>query len=124
MCTGRMVAYERVAAPIRETITDTVPDGSGAGEAVVSAGAGWRWAIGEVVSCPICIGTWVSAGLVYGRQLAPRPTRAFLTIMSATGAAQILSETTEALTWSGRSFRKQAAPVRSFRKQAAPVRGV
>ena len=32
--------------------------------------------------------------------------------MSATGLAQLLSETTEALTWSSRSARKQAAPIR------------
>ena len=110
--TGRLVAYERVAAPLREPVTETVPDGSGAGEAVVAAGVGWRWALGELLSCPICIGTWISAGLVYGLHLAPRPTRAFLAIMSATGIAQILSETTEALTWSSRSARKRAAPIR------------
>lgn len=110
--TGRLVAYERVAAPLRDPLTETVPDGSGAGEAVVAAGAGWRWALGELVSCPICIGTWISAGLVYGLHLAPRPTRVFLAVMSATGVAQILSETTEALTWSSRSDRKQAAPIR------------
>ncbi len=107
---GRLLAYERVAAPLREPITETVPDGSGAGESVVATGDGWRWTLGELVSCPVCVGTWVAAGLVYGLHLAPRPTRVYLTVMSATGLAQILSETTEALTWSSRSARKQAAP--------------
>jgi hypothetical protein len=110
--TGRLVAYERVAAPLREPLTDTVPDSSGAGETVVASGKGWRWALGELVSCPICIGTWIAAALVYGLHLAPRPTRVYLAIMSSTGVAQILSETTEALTWSSRSARKHAAPVR------------
>ena len=107
---GRLVAYERVAAPLRAPVTTTVPDGSGAGETVVAAGDGWRWAVGELISCPVCIGTWVAAGLVYGLHLAPRPTRVYLVIMSATGVAQLLSETTEALTWSSRSARKAAAP--------------
>ena len=106
---GRLVAYERVAAPLRGPVTDTVPDGSGAGESVVASGDGWRWTLGELVSCPVCVGTWVAAGLVYGLHLAPRPTRAYLAVMSATGVAQLLSETTEALTWSSRSARRQAA---------------
>ncbi len=109
---GRLLAHERIAAPLRQPVTTTVPDGSGAGEAVVATGEGWRWTLGELVSCPVCIGTWVAAGLVYGLHLAPRPTRAYLAIMSATGIAQLLSEATEALTWSGRSARKQAAPIR------------
>ncbi len=107
---GRLLAYERVAAPLREPLTETVPDGSGAGESVVATGDGWRWTLGELVSCPVCVGTWVAAGLVYGLHLAPRPTRVYLTVMSTTGLAQLLSETTEALTWSSRSARKQAAP--------------
>lgn len=106
---GRLVAYERVAAPLRDPVTETVPDGSGAGETVVATGTGWRWTIGELLSCPICIGTWVAAGLVYGLHLAPRPTRVFLAVMSSTGVAQLLSETTEALTWSARSARREAA---------------
>ncbi len=110
--TGRLLAYERVAAPLREPVTETVPDGSGAGEAVVATGTGWRWTLGELVSCPVCIGTWAAAGLVYGLHLAPRPTRVFLAIMSTTGVAQLLTETTEALTWAGRASRKQAAPIR------------
>jgi len=110
--TGRLVAFERVAAPLREPVTKTVPDASGAGEAVVAAGTGWRWTLGELLSCPTCIGTWVAAGLVYGMRLAPRPTNVFAAIMSITGVAQLLSEATEALTWFSRSARKRAAPIR------------
>lgn len=106
---GRLVAYERVAAPLREPVTETVQDGSGSGETVVATGQGWRWTFGELVSCPVCVGTWVAAGLVYGLHLAPRPTRAYVAVMSVTGVAQILSETTEALTWSSRAARRQAS---------------
>ena len=106
---GRLVAYERVAAPLREPVTETVQDASGSGETVVATGKGWRWTFGELVSCPVCVGTWVAAGLVYGVHLAPRPTRAYIAVMSVTGVAQILSETTEALTWSSRAARRQAS---------------
>lgn len=40
--TGRLLAFERVAAPLREPFTETIPDASGAGEAVVATGDGAR----------------------------------------------------------------------------------
>src|SRR5215207_4486709 len=63
---GRMLAYERVTQPLRDPITETKPDSTGVGETVVAKGRGLQQAIGELASCPICIGTWVAAGMVYG----------------------------------------------------------
>ena len=107
--TGRLVAFERVTAPIREPFTETRPDDSGAGEVVVARGRGARRVLGELLSCPVCVGTWIAAGLVYGTHLAPRPTRVFLTVMGTAGAAELLNCSAEALGWSGRSARKDAA---------------
>lgn len=107
---GRMIAYEGVAAPLREPFTETKPDDSGAGETTVAEGTGVRKAVGELLSCPICAGTWVAAGLVYGLHLLPRPTRVFLAIMSTTGVAQVLYALTEALSWSAQAHRRQCAP--------------
>jgi uncharacterized protein DUF1360 len=106
--TGRLVAFERIAAPIREPFTETRPDDSGAGEVVVARGRGARRVLGELLSCPVCVGTWVAAGLVYGTHLAPRPTRVFLTVMGTAGAAELLNCSAEALGWSGRAARKDA----------------
>jgi hypothetical protein len=107
--TGRLVAFERVTAPIREPFTETRPDDSGAGEVVVARGRGARRVLGELLSCPVCVGTWIAAGLVYGTHLAPRPTRVFLTVMGTAGAAELLNCSAEALGWSGRAARKDAA---------------
>jgi uncharacterized protein DUF1360 len=104
---GRMIAFEGVAAPIREPFTETQPDGSGAGQTVVAAGTGTRRVLGELVSCPICVGTWVAAVLVYGLHLLPRPTRVFLAIMSTTGVAELCYSATEALDWSARAARRR-----------------
>lgn len=104
---GRMVAFEGVAAPIREPFTETQPDGSGAGQTVVAAGSGARRVFGELVSCPICVGTWVAAGLVYGLHLLPRQTRLFLAIMSTTGVAELCYSLTEALDWNARAARRR-----------------
>lgn len=107
--TGHIIAYERVAEPLRAPFTETVPDQTGAGETVVAEGTGIRFALGELLSCPICAGTWAAAALVYGLHLAPRPTRVFMTIMSATGIAELLNETIEALTWIAEAERKKSA---------------
>ena len=104
---GRMIAFEGVAAPLREPFTETRPDTSGAGVTVVAAGAGWRRVLGELVSCPICVGTWVAAGLVYGLHLLPRPTRVLLAIMSTTGVAELCYSITESLDWNARAARRQ-----------------
>ncbi len=102
---GHMIAYERVAEPLREPLTDTVPDASGYGETVVATGKGVRYVLGELVSCPVCVGTWAAAGLVYGLHLAPRPTRVFLAVMGTTGVAEVLHCSVEALSWVGRAAR-------------------
>ncbi|HZS00163.1 MAG TPA: DUF1360 domain-containing protein [Chloroflexota bacterium] len=102
---GHLIAYERVAEPVRAPLTETVPDRSGVGETVVASGRGVRYALGELVSCPICVGTWAAAGLVYGLHLAPRPTRVFLAVMSTTGLAELLHCSTEAASWVGRAAR-------------------
>ncbi|HLH23687.1 MAG TPA: DUF1360 domain-containing protein [Chloroflexota bacterium] len=102
---GRLVAYERVAEPVRAPLTHTIPDESGLGETVVASGTGVRYALGELVSCPTCVGTWAAAGLVYGLHLAPRPTRVFLAVMATTGVAEVVHCTTEAASWVGRAAR-------------------
>jgi hypothetical protein len=104
---GRMIAFEGVATPIREPFTETLPDSSGAGATVVATGSGWRRVLGELLTCPICIGTWVAAALVYGMHLLPRPTRVVLAIMSTTGVAELCYSITEWLDWNARAARRQ-----------------
>lgn len=104
---GRLIAYERIAAPLRAPVTETSPDSSGAGDTVVARGRGVQWALGELLSCPVCVGTWAAAGLVYGLLLAPRPTRVLLTILGSTGIAELLHCSSEALAWLGRAARRE-----------------
>lgn len=105
---GRLTAYDKVTEPLRRPFTQTTPDASGAGDTVVPRGAGARRALGGLISCPICAGTWIAAGLVYGLELAPAPTRLFLSIMSAIGVGELLNAATEALEWTGQAERIQA----------------
>jgi hypothetical protein len=39
-------------------------------------GKGLTRAVGELVACPLCIGTWIAGGLMCGLAFAPRFTRA------------------------------------------------
>lgn len=102
---GRMVAYDRVAEPLREPFAKTVPDPTGAGMTVEARGKGVRNSLGQLISCPICAGTWIAAGLVYGLHMLPNPTRVFLAITATTGLAEVLNEVTEILAWSAQAAR-------------------
>lgn len=108
--TARMITYDLVAEPLRAPFTETEPDAYGTAEDVVPEGTGVRRALGELLSCPICTGTWISAGLVYGLHVAPRLTRVFLAIMSAIGLAELLTYASEAMEWWGKVERKRAKP--------------
>jgi hypothetical protein len=105
---GRMVSYDLVMEAFRSPFTETVPDPTGAGLTVAPQGAGWRRAVGELIGCPICAGTWISAFLAYGLEIAPRPTRTLLTIVGATGLAELLNALTEMLGWGGQASRERA----------------
>src|SRR5215204_1146712 len=106
---GRVTAFARVTEPFRDPVTETVPDEYEAGENVVAEGAGMQKAIGELVSCPTCIGTWVAAGLVCGFRLAPGPTRLVAAILAVSGLSELFSAISEALSWSGKVARKHSA---------------
>lgn len=105
---GRLVSYDRVMEPLRSPFTQTVPDPTGAGESVEPKGVGWRRAVGELMSCPICSGTWMAAMLLYGLELAPGPTRVLMTIMSAMGLSELLDSLVEWLCWNAQAARRQA----------------
>ncbi|MEA2524817.1 MAG: hypothetical protein QOF73_2044 [Thermomicrobiales bacterium] len=106
---GRLASDDLVTQPLREPFTDVQPDETGAGENTVAEGTGPRKALGELISCPTCVGTWAAAFLVYGLRIAPGPTRFFLAIMATTGLAEVIDSLVEDLRWSSRMARKAAA---------------
>ena len=77
---SRLIAKDSITAPLRAPFTRFI-ESAGEGElneAVV--GIGLRHAIGELVSCPYCIGQWVASGLVAGMVAVPEAAEAFATI--------------------------------------------
>ena len=95
---SRLLAYDNVMQAYRAPFAEVVPHDSGAGEAAQARpGTGIKRAIGELITCPVCNGTWIAAGLVYGLNLAPKFTRTLMTVMSAVGASAISRQPTSRL---------------------------
>jgi hypothetical protein len=53
-------------------------------------GTGRRKALGELLTCPFCLGQWVATGLVFGLVLAPRVTRLVGVLFTSLTAADVL----------------------------------
>jgi hypothetical protein len=73
---SRIIAKDAVASPLRAPFS-RFEGRSGPGELKEGVpGAGWRKAIGELVTCPFCLGQWIGTGFVFGSVFFPRFTRA------------------------------------------------
>lgn len=105
---GRLISYDLVMQPLRSPFTQTVANTSGSGDTVKPKGSGVRRAIGEMLSCPICSGTWAAAFLTYSLYLFPGPTRVFLVMTAAIGLVEILNALLEFMSWLGEYARAAA----------------
>ncbi|MEW6649470.1 MAG: DUF1360 domain-containing protein, partial [Chloroflexota bacterium] len=80
----------------------------GAGSTVIARGSGAQRAFGQLISCPICAGTWIAAGLVILLYFFPAEARLFLFMAAAVGGAELIHNATEAFCWSGMLNRARA----------------
>jgi hypothetical protein len=119
---GRMLAYDLIMEPLRAPFTQTVPDGTGAGDSVEPKGRGMRRALGQLISCPICAGTWSAGLLVLAMYAWPGPARILITVMGVIGAAEVLNAAVEGFSWSGQLARtRTGAIVKSQAAEAKPA---
>jgi len=73
-------------------------ESAGAGEVNEEArGKGMQRALGDLLTCPWCIGPWVAALLALGLVTAPRPTRIVATVSSAVALSDFLHHAYELL---------------------------
>jgi hypothetical protein len=87
---ARVVAKSPVTSPLRAPFTRFR---GVCGEAELDEevrGTGWRKAMGELVSCPFCLGQWVVTGFGFGWIFAPRATRMVASMLSAAAVADTL----------------------------------
>lgn len=101
---GRLVAFDKIFSTYREPFTQLVHDGGGLN--VTPKGTGIRRAVGELIACPICAGTWIAALLVYAHRW--QVVRTFIAIQATAGAIEVLHAMTEAFQWTGEVARDEA----------------
>ena len=66
---SRALTRERVGSFVRQPFVEGDAE---AGEEEHPAGSGIQRALGELVTCPRCLGTWTAAGLASAQVLTPR----------------------------------------------------
>lgn len=90
---SRLLSKEAVTSPLRAPFT-RYEQATGEAEVKESVrGDGLRRTIGELVTCPFCLGVWIASGLTAGLVFAPKVTRlvaSALTAIAASDAAQIV----------------------------------
>jgi hypothetical protein len=80
---SRLIAKDKVTAFVRAPFTEYEGE-AGPGELQESVrGQGLRSAVGELISCPYCLGLWAAAGMHLGLIWAPRTTRVVASTMTA-----------------------------------------
>lgn len=88
---SRLVTKKKIAAPIRAPFTEY--QGKGAAPAEVNEkprGGGLQAALGELLTCPYCLGLWMASAMVAGLVTAPRETRAVASVLTALGVSDFL----------------------------------
>jgi Protein of unknown function (DUF1360) len=81
---GRLIAKDRVTTFVRAPVTED-PD------ATEPKPEGAARALGELVTCPHCIGLWVASAFTYSLVLFPRQTRLVTTIFGGQAVADFLN---------------------------------
>jgi Protein of unknown function (DUF1360) len=89
---SRVITKDKVTSAFRAPFTEVEGKG-GPGEIEERArGRGLRRAIGELLTCPFCLGTWIASGFIYGYIFTPRVTRALASIFAVSGLADFLQQ--------------------------------
>jgi hypothetical protein len=75
---SKLVAKEKVDRWVREPFVEERPDGERRPK-----GRGMRYAVGELLTCTRCVGTWSALGLVALRVTRPREARVVSAVLGA-----------------------------------------
>jgi hypothetical protein len=87
---SRTLAKDPITSPLRAPFTRFQGTSGEAELAEEVRGTGARHAVGELLTCPFCLGQWAATGLVFGLVFAPRATRLFATVFTSLTAADVL----------------------------------
>ncbi len=82
---SKLIAKEKVETWVREPFVEELPDGDRRPK-----GRGLRYAVGELLTCPRCLGAWTSLGLVGLRVVRPREARLVIGLLGASAINDFL----------------------------------
>jgi hypothetical protein len=72
---SRLISKDKVTSFLRAPFSEFEEDTSSSEVNEKPRGTGMQYALGELLTCPFCIGQWVAAFFTYGLAIAPRVTR-------------------------------------------------
>jgi hypothetical protein len=87
---SRLLTKAPVTSPLRAPFTRFVGPAGNAELHEEVRGEGARKAVGELVTCPFCLGQWTGTAFVFGLCLAPRATRLVASVLTVSAAADFL----------------------------------
>jgi hypothetical protein len=88
----RLVSKGSVTSPLRAPFTEFEAPAGSAEHHEEARGGRVRHTVGELLTCPFCLGQWVGTGYVAGLGLAPRTTRAWAAVFAVTGISDLLQQ--------------------------------
>jgi hypothetical protein len=86
---SRLIATDEVTAPLRAPFVVVFETGDGE-KHEEPRGDGPRRAIGQLVTCPSCVGQWTTAAFVVGIALSPRVSRLTASVFVADAISDFL----------------------------------
>jgi hypothetical protein len=101
---AKLVAKEKVDSWVREPFLEERPDGERRPK-----GRRMRYAVGELLSCTRCVGSWSALGLVGLRMLRPREAQVVLPVLALAAANDWLQSGFTALCAEANDAQQRAA---------------
>jgi hypothetical protein len=88
---SRLISKDRVTSPLRAPFTEYEAPASASDVKEKSRGTGLQRALGDLITCPYCMGPWVATALAYGFSKRPRLTRLVAGIFTVTAMSDFLN---------------------------------
>jgi hypothetical protein len=87
---SRLIAKDSVTSPLRAPFTRFEGPAGDAELQEEVRGTGARHAVGELITCPFCLGQWIATGFAFGLIFAPGATRLAAATMTAIAGSDFL----------------------------------
>ena len=88
---ARIVAKDRITGALRAPFVHYKGSAGGGEVNEEPRGHGFQRAIGELISCPYCMGPWCAAVLGFGMVFAPRTTKFFASLLGTVALSDFLN---------------------------------